>query len=99
MKRTPIKKLGKIGKINMEANRRLKDLFVDVNFCEIKLDGCMETWPLAFAHRHSRSWYRTQPDKLSESGQVLVACQVCHTKIDNDEVLKEKVFKNLRGHE
>ena len=99
MKRTPLKQLGKVGLINIQANKKLKEFYAGVNYCEAKLEGCMGNWPLAFAHRHERFWYRPCPEKLSEYKQTIVACQSCHGRFDQDEALKKQTFLSLRGKE
>lgn len=101
MKRSPLNKVGKIGKINLTANRKLKELFenTDKRSCEIRLDGCMGTFGLSFAHRHKRIWYRRQPELLSDYSQVVLACAYCHNRIEQDKNLTEKVFSLLRGIE
>jgi hypothetical protein len=98
MKRSYIKKIGKIGLINLEVNRKIKEMFLEkgIDKCEIRLPGCMITWPLAPAHRHKRVWYYSQPELLSDFSQFVLACQRCHEKIENDKDLTEKVFKRLR---
>ena len=96
MKKSPLKRIGKIGRANLLANKRLKELFRDIQQCEIGLEGCMRTWPLQFCHRHRRLWYKGNVELLSDWKQVLCGCQNCHEKIDKDSELLEKVFKRLR---
>lgn len=60
MKRSYIKKVGKTGKANT-ASRKLIAQYAEernLNRCEIGLEGCMVTWPLAPAHREKRAWYK-----------------------------------------
>ena len=99
MRHTPLKRVGRIGRANMEANSRLRAVLGTTGHCEMKLKGCLGTWPLQFAHRHKRSWYKGDVEKLSDIKQVVVACQNCHEKQENDEQLTEAIFFNLRGHE
>lgn len=99
MKRTPLNKMGKVGRANLEANKILKEIFAGTGYCELSLEGCMRTWPLQFAHRHKRQWYQGDVKKLSDRQQVIVACQVCHERIENDKGLTEEVFNRLRGDE
>lgn len=94
-----MKRIGKIGKRNIEANKKLKEMFAGTEYCEIRLPGCMRTWPLQFCHRHKRIYYRSCPDKLSDYKQVVVGCQACHDKIENSRQLTEEVFLRLRGDE
>lgn len=99
MKKTPIKKIGKIGKRNLEANKKLKKMFedLDVRWCEVSLENCLFSFYLQFAHRHKRIDYRQYPEYLYHHNQVVLACQSCHSKIENNRELTEKVFQRLRG--
>ena len=101
MKKTPLRRCGKIGKANIEANKRLKEVFENTNIrsCEIKMEGCLGNWTLAFCHRHPRLWYNGDVEKLSDYKQVIIGCVSCHEKIDRDNDLLEKVFNKLRGKE
>ncbi|MCK6462853.1 MAG: hypothetical protein L6Q29_03500 [Candidatus Pacebacteria bacterium] len=99
MKRTPLRKIGKIGKVNIQANKRLKELFFikGVRNCEIRLENCTLTWPLQYCHRHRRNWYKGDVEKLSDYKQVIIGCQNCHDAIDSNDELLKKVFQKLRG--
>jgi hypothetical protein len=101
MKRTSLKQIGKIGRINMVANEHLTEMFVDqgINACEVRLPGCLIQSFLDPAHRHRRWWYRSRPKLLYSYDQVICACRRCHTKIDQNKELLEKVFDHLRGPE
>ena len=92
-----MKRIGKIGRRNIKANRELKDLFTEqeVTWCE--LCGCH--WGLTFAHRHKRVWYRSRPELLSVANQVLLLCLDCHQELERDKHLTEKEFMKLRGEE
>lgn len=94
-----INRLGKVGKANVEANKRLRVLFSDVSRCEMNLEGCLRTWLLQNAHRHKRIWYRGDVEKLSDYKQVVRACQNCHQTTENNRPLNREVFMKLRGHE
>lgn len=96
-----MKKIGKIGKANQKANRLLKIMFESkgITYCELRLDGCLGTFALSFAHRHKRHWYRGQLEKLHDFQQVALSCIKCHEIIEKDSELTEKIFKELRGHE
>ena len=93
-----MRKIGKIGKINLKANKVLKTKFegTDIRSCEIQLSGCMGTFGLSFAHRHKRAWYRGNLESLSDFNQVVLACAHCHNKIEMDKNLTEEVFDRLR---
>jgi len=89
---------GKVSRNNYLARKKIAKIAEELNIdhCEIGLDGCKEYYMLAPAHRHRREWYRADVDKLSDYNEWICACTNCHEKIDNDESLKEKVFKDLR---
>jgi len=98
MKRTPLRKVGKIGRANIEARRRIAAIAEEkqINYCEIAfLEGCTN-WPLAPAHRHKRTWYKGDVEKLADYNEWVSACQNCHNLIENDPKLTEEVFKRLR---
>lgn len=99
MKRTPLRKVGRIGLANIEANKRLKELFWNVRHCEIKLQGCLDGLFLQFCHRHPRDWYKGNVELLSSYRQVVIGCTACHEQIDNDAKLKDKIFSKLRPPE
>ena len=98
MKRTVLIKQGKIGRNNYLARKKIAEIAENLNIdrCEIGLEGCLEYYALAPAHRHRREWYRGDVDKLSDYQQWICGCSNCHEKIDNDEELKEKIFNELR---
>lgn len=100
MKYTKLRKIGKIGRINLEANKRLNALYEDseIRNCELKLAGC-ENYPLNFCHRHERNWYKGDVELLSSMKQTVIGCQCCHDKIDRDKKLREEKFLILRGAE
>src|SRR3990167_4219525 len=72
--RKPLQRVGKIGLTNLEANKILREKLGHITYCEMKLKGCLGSCPLQFAHRHKRTWYRGDVDKLSNTKQVVVAC-------------------------
>lgn len=94
-----INRIGKTGKANIEANKRLREHFNGVTACEMRLVGCMVSWPLQFAHRHKRIWYKGDVDKLSDPKQVVIACQHCHELTEHNRPLNDSVFLALRGEE
>ncbi len=93
-----IKKIGKIGKINIEANRKLKEIYEDkgITRCELGFQGCARDNFLSFAHRHKREWYRNKPELLSDFNQTILSCITCHEIIEISKGLTEKVFNHLR---
>lgn len=101
MKRTPLKKVGKIGEANRAARKIIADIAEseNLNYCELKLDFCTGTWPLAPAHRHKRAWYKGDVGLLSDFRQWVVACQNCHDFIETRPIFTEEMFIMLRGPE
>lgn len=97
MKQTPLRQIGKRGRINIACNRRLKEIYREkgIRNCEIGLENCLNNWTLGFAHKHRRGYYYTRPG-LDSFEETLLACVSCHQKIDSDKKLLEEVFKRLR---
>jgi hypothetical protein len=100
MKRTKIRQIGKIGRINLEVNRRLKEIYIatDIRNCELGFEGC-DNYPLNYCHRHEREWYKGIIKLLASINQTLIGCQYCHRKIDDNKKLREEKFLELRGEE
>lgn len=98
MKRTQIKRIGKTGRANIEARKKISDIAeqMGLNYCEIGLQGCLVTSFLAPAHRHKRSWYNGDVELLADYEQWVSACQNCHNTIENDKELTERFFSKLR---
>lgn len=84
MKRSRLKKVGKVGKANIEARKRIAEIAEEkgLTYCEIKFDGCLRNAFLAPAHRHTRGWYKGNVELLSDFKEWLVACQHCHSILD-----------------
>jgi len=100
LKRTQLKKVGKIGKANIEADKRLKTTLGDIDYCEVRLDAeCLKRIYLTNAHRHKRSWYKGDVELLSDRKQVVIACVNCHNTMEFVPELTEEVFIRLRGEE
>jgi len=101
LRRTPIKKVGKVGKANIEARKMIADKCEEIglNRCELRLDGCLINWALAPAHRKKRMFYHGNAEELADYKQWVCACTPCHMKIENDEQLTEQIFLKLRGTE
>jgi hypothetical protein len=100
MKKTYLKKIGKRGKINLSANKKLKEIYAEkgINRCEIRLDGnCVGNWTLGFAHKHRRIWYYDH-EGLDSYSETIMACSYCHNRIDTDKDLLEATFNRLRGN-
>ena len=101
MKKTPLKRIGKVGEANLKANRILARRWKELGVvsCEICLPGCTVTWPLQNVHRHKRAFYRGNYVLLSAYEQVVRGCQSCHETIENDAEITEFVFARLRGED
>ena len=92
---------GKHTKHNREALKQLKLEYLkrgyeDPPTCEIRFLGCAGSFTCAFAHRHKRIWYYPHPELLGSFQETVLACTKCHEKIENNEGLRESVFKRLR---
>ena len=98
MKRSYIKKVGKVGKANQQARKRIAEVAEEhgLNYCEIKLPGCTGSWPLAPAHREKRAWYKGDIELLSDYNEWVSACVVCHDQIEHNKKLTEEIFERLR---
>lgn len=105
-----MRQVGKIGKINAKANKKIAKMWLDkdIRYCEAckwiyeitkKLDwACMQASDNA--HRHGRVWYRGKPEELLWGfEQVIRACRKAHTYLDNNTKIREAVFLLLRGRE
>lgn len=99
MRRIKLKRMGKHGQANTEANKKLKELFTEmgVRECKAKLATCLKNNFLSWHHRHPRSWYYQCPELLSDWGEVILICLNCHNRLTSDKKLNEEVFKRLRG--
>ena len=99
MRRTFLRKIGKYGKRNLAANRKLKDNYAGsgITECEIQLDGCTYGFGLGFAHKHKRSWYYDKLELLSSIEETVIACSNCHAQMEVNAKLTKEVFKRLRG--
>lgn len=97
MRKTPLRKIGKIGEANILARKKIAVIAEEkgLNYCELQLKGCMN-WPLAPAHRHKRAWYKGNAELLAAYEQWVSACQHCHNIIENQPDFTEKLFLKLR---
>ena len=97
-----MRRIGKIGKINIEANRILKEKFEKsgIRKCEIGFEGCLKNWLLQFCHKENRVWYRRRPELLSDMSHVILGCASCHAILDDrSKTTKEKsdaIFNKIR---
>ena len=94
-----MRRIGKIGKRNIKANRALKEAFQEdgIEWCEL----CGSNVNLTFAHYKKRVEYRRKDKQhlLSDKRNVLLLCVKCHDKIEVSRDLTRKAFKRLRGKE
>jgi hypothetical protein len=99
MKKTALKRIGKRGKINLKANKKLKEIYAEkgIKQCEIILKDCLSNWTLGFAHKHRRFWYYNHAG-LDSFEETIMACTNCHHQIDTNKVLLEETFLRLRGN-
>jgi hypothetical protein len=95
MKRSYLKRCGKIGRINLAANKILKDKYRKEGIIECEM--CGSDWGLTFAHRRKRWYYKDKPELLSDMNETRLLCLTCHQKIEYNKKLTEEVFKGLRG--
>lgn len=102
MKRTPLRKIGKIGEANIEARQRIAAIAEEkgINYCELQVvDNCLRHRYLAPAHRHKRAWYKGDVAKLSDYQQWVAACVNCHDFIEHKPLFTSELFQMLRGEE
>lgn len=99
MKKTRLKRVGKIGQANILARKKIAEIAEEkgLNYCEIKLGGCLGYMYLAPAHRNKRAWYKGNVDLLSDFNQWVCACVNCHNLIEHSQALTEQVFNRLRN--
>lgn len=93
-----INKIGKIGKLNLKANKKLKELYQKIGITRCELCGT-DQW-LSFAHRHLRHDYRGKEldEGLASYNQTLLLCvPKCHAEIEGDKEKTEDLFMKLRG--
>lgn len=101
-KRKPIRKIGKIGRRNLDANTILFKKYIDLpelSPCEIGKVGLCWHMFMGFAHRHSRVSYRKYPEMLASINQTLKSCNPCHKFLDSHSEFKKEIFYKLRGED
>lgn len=89
-----MKRIGKIGRANINANRKCKNELEKrgITRCEV----CGTDYALTIAHRKKRREYRGDLDGLSRWGEYLLLCQRCHTSIEFSKEKTEEAFLRLR---
>ena len=93
-----MKRIGKVGRRNQEANKinygRFKKMGIDR--CEL----CGGTFGLAVAHKERREFYRACPELLYDLKQTALLCVNCHDKLDDrsqtTKAESDKTFDTLR---
>lgn len=85
---------GKRGKMNREANKRMKAWCESqgITRCEV----CGGSWGMSFAHRKKRRFYLTV-EELSDPSEFILTCARCHAELEYDKKKTSEVFKDLRG--
>ncbi len=101
LKMSPLKRIGRQGKINLCANRKIAQMWKEfgVNTCELKLPECLGKLFNQNVHRHKRDWYYRRPELLYARKEVARGCQNCHDLVENNETLREEVFNKIRHGE
>ena len=102
MKRTALKQIGKRGKINIVANKKLYKIYgeKEIDYCEAKLEGCKGTiFGLTFHHKRKRYEYYNCIEKLAWFSETIRLCPACHERLERDKALSDKTFVELRGEE
>lgn len=104
MKRTPLKRIGKIGRINQKVFHKARQVLMDHEkyTCEIRIPGKCTRWADTIAHRHKRDDYKGHPDYpdiMWDFKQIAWSCLRCHIVIEQSRELTEKKFMELRGPE
>lgn len=95
-------KIGKVGKANIAANRKLKKMFGEkgITTCELAFPGCLWDYMLTFCHKEKREAYRGNLERLSAFEEVVLGCQHCHAILDDRSKTTKKqsdaIFRKLR---
>jgi len=86
-------KAGKRTKMNLEANKRMKQWCIDNDIT--RCENCNSDYYPTFAHRQKRRYYQTAAE-LSNPKEFLLLCLKCHELIEYDKELTEGMFICLR---
>ena len=108
MKRTPLKPVGKIGRANKRADRKIAQIAMDHEIyyceaCEVLAElghlgwQCLQSH--SNTHRHERDDYKHDLDKLWDFKQWIYACIPAHQFLDRNKEIREQVFIKLRGED
>lgn len=94
MKRSPLRKIGKIGDINLDARRKIATQCFElgIEYCELNFPGCMHNFGVAPAHKERREFYRAKAFQhlLYDRSHWRVACQWCHSILDDRSKTSKK---------
>jgi hypothetical protein len=97
-----MRRIGKVGKANLAANRKLKKMFEEkgITTCELAFPGCLWDYMLGFAHKDRREAYRGNLARLGAFEEVLLSCVHCHEILDNRSKTTKKqsdaIFRQRR---
>jgi hypothetical protein len=97
-----MKRIGKIGKANISANKKLKEIYQQkgITRCEIGFQGCLGGYMLSFCHKDRRDAYRSNLERLGAFEETILGCQSCHSILDDRSKTTKKesdnIFKRLR---
>lgn len=89
-----MKRIGKIGKRNVESNRLLKNQFESAGITRCEVTG--RDWMLSFAHKDKRRNYLSCPEEMSKIENVLLLTIPVHNLIEHNRDLTLKIFDCLR---
>jgi len=100
-KKEYIRKIGKIGKRNIEANKILNKEYSKLELppCEAGIPNLCWHQHHGYMHRHGRVWYRSRPELLHSVNQTLKGCNPCHDYLDAHRKDREALFMKRRGPE
>lgn len=90
-----------------KRRQKLKQLYYSkgITQCELRLkpterypDHCWRYSALGFAHKSKRWKYIKRPEELWTFKETVLACVICHEKIEHDILLTTQIFKKLRNN-
>lgn len=92
-----LQQIGRQGRINIEANKKLKDIYQNNSITECEI--CGGIFGLSWHHRHRRSYYYDKPELLSRLNQTLLLDLKCHQMVECSNEKHKYYFNKLRGKE
>lgn len=93
LKRTPLRRMGKQGIINREANKRLAEIYREKGITECEI--CGSEWGLSWHHKHRRNYYKNV-EGLSDFNETILLCIKCHNKYKPDSEETIDLFNKFR---